>query len=150
MDSVLCKLKSQVAELDRCLRSLKSAPSTSLDVSTATIYSEEFFAKTVNGTTQSGSRNLKITRTAVGQWSAVLNPAHPDGVDYHPSFTAEEQSANRDTPDITIVQGSQTANGFSFQITTGDNGATADVYVDTPFTIGINAPVSVITGATLA
>jgi len=117
-------------------------------VTTSTVYSEEYFARTANGTTSpaANNRQMTMTRTALGQWDVVLNPAHPDGVNYHASFTAEEQSANRDTPDITIVQGSQTANGFSLQITTGDNGGAVDSYVDTPFTIGIDAPVQVVTG----
>ena len=117
-------------------------------VTTSTVYSEEYFARTADGTTSpaANNRQMTMTRTALGQWDVVLNPAHPDGVDYHASITAEEQSANRDTPDITIVQGSQTANGFSLQITTGDNGGAVDSYVDTPFTIGIDAPVQVVTG----
>lgn len=113
------------------------------------IWSEEYFASSVNGTTQSANRNLTIVRTAVGQWSATLNGDHESGTNYHVSFTAEEQSANRDTPDITIVQGSKTNSSFDFQITTGDNGASADGYVDTPFTVGINCPVTVLTGATI-
>ena len=65
------------------------------------------------------------------------------------SFTAEEQQENRDTPDITIVQGSKTATSFMVQITTGDNGGVADVHIDTPFTLAIDAPVSVLNSATL-
>lgn len=118
---------------------------TSPTVTTRIIYSEEYFARTANGLIQSGNRNLTITRTAVGLWTAVLATAHPNGVDYHPTITAEEQ-ATRDTPDITIVQGSQTPTGFDIQVTTGDNGATADLLVDTPFTVGISAPVTVVTG----
>ena len=118
---------------------------TELNTTTSVIRSEEYFASTADGATQSATRQLTITRSAVGQWSAVLSPAHVDGVDYHVSFTGEEQSANRDAPDFTIVQGSKTATGFDFQITTGDNGGTADVYIDTPFTIGIDAPVTVLT-----
>ena len=122
---------------------------TELNTTTSVIRSEEYFASTADGATQSATRQLTITRSAVGQWSAVLSPAHVDGVDYHVSFTGEEQSANRDAPDFTIVQGSKTATGFDFQITTGDNGGTADVYIDTPFTIGIDAPVTVLTAVTV-
>lgn len=120
-----------------------------LSTASATIRSEEYFAASADGAAQSANRQLTLSRSAVGQWRAVLSPAHPDGIDYHVSFTAEEQGSNRDTPDLTIVQGSKTASGFDFQITTGDNGGVADVYIDTPFTIGIDAPVSVIIAAEL-
>lgn len=119
-----------------------------LETTTRTIYSEEYFAAS-NGSTMIGSRNVTMTRTGVGRWDVTITPAHPHGVNYHVSFEAEEQSANRDAPDITIVQGSKTASSFSIQITTGDNGGTADVYIDTPFTLAIDAPVDVITTAAL-
>ena len=120
-----------------------------LTTSTRTVYSEEYYAATADGQGQSGSRNVTMTRTAVGQWDVVMTPAHPDGIDYHVSFEAEEQNTNRDAPDLTIVQGSKTASTFMVQITTGDNGGTADVYIDTPFTLAIDAPVEVMTSATL-
>ena len=113
------------------------------------LYAEEYFASSANGTTQGSTRNATMTRTGVGLWNVALSPAHPDGVDYHVSLTAEEQSANRDTPDITIVQGTKTASGFSLQITTGDNGGAADVYIDTPFTLSIDAPLDVLIDASL-
>ena len=121
----------------------------SLSVSTKDVYVEEYFARSEDGQTQSGNRNATITRTALGRWDVVLATAHPDGVNYHPSLTTEEQSANRDMPDISVVQGSVTANGFSIQITTGDNGGTADGYVDTPWSLGIDSPCTVVTGVSL-
>ena len=120
-----------------------------LTTSKRTVYSEEYYAATADGLIQSGSRNVTMTRTAVGQWDVVMASAHPDGIDYHVSFEAEEQSTNRDAPDLTIVQGSKTASTFMVQVTTGDNGGTADVYIDTPFTLAIDAPVEVVTAATL-
>jgi len=106
---------------------------------------------TNNGTTQAWSRGgMTMTRTAAGQWSVTFASAHPDGTDYHPSITAEEQSNLRDTPDITIVQDSKTANGFSYQITTGDNGGTADSYVDTPHTLSVGFPLDVVTAVAIA
>jgi len=120
-----------------------------LSTSSSQIYVEQYFGKSQNGTTQSSSRNLTMTRTAVGRWTIAFSTAHPDGINYHASITAEEQGNLRDTPDITVVQGSPTANGFNIQITTGDNGGGADAYVDTPFTISIASPISVITSVTL-
>ena len=120
-----------------------------LETTSATVYSEEYYASSTDGATQAGGRAVSMTRTAVGQWDVVLDTAHPDDLEYHVSFTAEEQQENRDTPDITIVQGSKTATSFMVQITTGDNGGVADVYIDTPFTLAIDAPVSVLNSATL-
>ena len=111
------------------------------------IYSEEYFARSANGQIQSASRGGKIliNRTAIGRWSAVLTTPHPEGVNYHPSFQPEEQSdaGHRDGIDMHIVQGTLTAAGFDFMLTTGDNGTAADAYVDAPFTIGIDSPVTV-------
>jgi len=99
---------------------------TEQETETKTIYSEEYYASSDDGLTQTSARQLTIGRGDVGQW---------------------KQSALRDTPDITIVQGTKSASGFGFQITTGDNGGTEDVYIDTPFTIGIDAPVVVVVPA---
>lgn len=120
-----------------------------IETSTQKVWVEEYYASSNDGLSQSSSRNMKIARSDVGQWEAGFSPAHPEGIEYHVSFTAEEQSNLRDTPDITIVQGSKSSSGFKFQITTGDNGGTEDVYIDTPFTIGIDSPVEVVTDAVL-
>lgn len=107
------------------------------------VYHEEYFASSENGTTQGGARNMSITRNSTGFWTAILNTPHADGVNYHVSLTAEEQANFRDGMDIHVVQGTKTANGFDFMITAGDNGARADGYVDTPFTLSINAPITI-------
>lgn len=113
---------------------------------TRVIYSEEYFAKSTDGLTQSGNRGLTVARSSTGVWTATLATAHPDGVDYHPSIQVEEQdgAGNRDGIDPHIIQGSVSATGFKFMLTTGDNGTGADGYVDTPFTIGIDSPVTVL------
>lgn len=85
-------------------------------------------------------------RTAVGRWTVTMPTAHPDGVNFHPTVIAEEQGVNRDTPDITIVQGTQNnSTTFDIQITTGDNGGAADTYVDAPWSVGITRPITVLT-----
>lgn len=120
-----------------------------LTVTTRDVYVEEYAGRSSNGTTQLFARNATMTRTAAGRWTVVLSPAHPDGVNYAPKVVAEEQSNTRDTPDITVVQGSISATGFQIQITTGDNGGVADTYVDTPWTWSVNSPVTLIETATL-
>ncbi len=106
------------------------------------VYSEEYFGYWAPGVLPA-VRNITLTQTGVGQWDVVFATPHPDGIAYHPSLTTEEESNLRDTPDITVVQGSKTPLGFQIQITTGDNGGGADIYVDAPFSIGVDAPVTV-------
>lgn len=110
-----------------------------------TIYTEHYRGRTSTGVSSTFTQNVSMVRTANGRWTVTFNTPHPDGANYTPHVVAEEQSNLRDTPDITIVQGSQTANGFSVQITTGDNSGTADVYVNTPWSFGVTSPIQVIT-----
>lgn len=120
-----------------------------LTLTTEQIFHEKFFARSSNATTQTASRNLTMVRTSVGRWTVTLGMAHTNGVNFHPSITAEEQAGNRDTPDITVVQGTQNnSTTFDIQITTGDNGGVADTYVDTPFSIGIDDAITVVTNVT--
>ena len=121
-----------------------------LNTATATIYSEEYFGKSSNGVVQNGGRNMDLDRTGTGLWTVTITPPHPDGVDYHPSIQVEEQANNRDAVDAHVIQGTQTANGFDMMLTTGDNGTGADTLVNTPFTIGIDSPVTVVVGVALA
>jgi hypothetical protein len=107
------------------------------------IYVETYACRSTDGITSSFNRNTSLVRTAVGRWTVTLTPPHPDGTDYVICATTEEQSGNRDTPDVTAVQGTITANGFDLQITTGDNGGTADVYVDSPLMVSVCAPITV-------
>lgn len=107
----------------------------------ATIYVEEFAGGSSNGQ-QSGAwtRNATVARTAGGRWTVTFASPHPDGVDYNPSFSWEESGTARRNPKIGIVQGSKTANGFNVMITVDDNGGTADVYSDQPWSFGVTAP----------
>lgn len=124
-------------------------PTQTLTTTTATIFPEKFMGRSSTGTNVAFVRNATMTRTAVGQWQVRFNTAHADGANYTIETQAEEQSGNRDTPDITTVQGTQNANGFDIQITTWDNGGTADTYVDTPWSWGVEERIDVITSVTL-
>lgn len=122
---------------------------TPVTVVTDRIFHEKYFLRSANATTVTASRNASAVRTGVGQWTITLSSAHSNGVNFHPSFTAEEQGANRDTPDITIVQGTQNnSTTFDIQITTGDNGGVEDVFVDTPWSMGISDAITVVTAVT--
>ena len=140
---------TQPAEKSSCLT--KGVPFASIAGSSSdsgtprVIYSEEYFARSANGTTQSSARNMTVTQNANNTWTATLTPPHPDGVNYHPSITPEEQFANRDGVIAQVVQGTLTASGFDFMLITGDNGGSQDLVVtNTPYTVSIDAPVTVI------
>lgn len=109
-----------------------------------TIYPEVYAAGSDNGLVQAWSRNMTITRNAQGQWTAVFSTPHPDGTAYHPSLTNQESFATRDARDIQIIQGSKTANGFRYMLTTGDNGGAADSLQDEPHSVSVAAPVEVL------
>ena len=120
-----------------------------LNTVTEDIYEEFYFAKSTDGLSESSNRNMTITRSSAGRWTALFSTPHPDGVNYHPSMSAEEEFTNRDGAILQIEQGTLTANGFSYYLITGDNGGAQDVLIDSPHTISIAAPTSVITEATL-
>lgn len=120
-----------------------------LTTTSKVIYSEEYFVRSSDGLTQSSSRNINLVNNGPGQWTVNLTTPHPDGVNYHPSITVEEQDSNRDSVIPQIVQGSQTASSFDLMLLTGDNGGNADGYVISPFSISISSPISVIETVTL-
>ncbi|SDX51666.1 hypothetical protein SAMN05444411_106120 [Lutibacter oricola] len=73
-----------------------------------------------------------VSRTAVGRYTVTFDNAHPNGAAYDISFGAQVENANnrRDSRIVSVETGSQTANGFNVLVLTGDNGTTADVFVD--------------------
>lgn len=117
---------------------------------TEEIRPEVYFARSADGSLQSSSRAATITRNARGRWTVAFSSPHPDGVDYHPSLTPEEQLSNRDSVDIQVIEGTQTANGFQIMMTTGDNGGAGDTFVDAPWSFSVTAPVTVVTGLNLS
>ena len=110
-----------------------------------TIRHERFSGGSANGTTTAWQRECTVARISAGRWQVTFAAAHPDGINYHVSFGAEEPVATRDNPKKTIEQGSKTSTGFIVMLTTDDNGAGADVYTDQPWSFGVAAPVTVIT-----
>lgn len=120
-----------------------------IDLSKKTVYVEMYAGRSADGATELFGREATITRTAVGRWQVRFTTPHPDGDQYHPSLISEEESNLRDSPDIMVVQGTQNANGFDIQMTTGDNGGAADAYVDAPWSFGVDAPCEVVADAAL-
>lgn len=134
--SRLCKLEDRLDALR-------------VQVTSATVRTVAFDGRSADGVVETYARDATMTRTGVGLWQVRFAAPHPDGANYAPWLTSEEQGTLRDTPDVTIVQGTQNANGFDVQINTGDNGATADILVDAPWSWGVAAPTSVVTNVTL-
>lgn len=98
----------------------------------------------MNTTTVAWQEGITVARLGVGRWEVIFPFPHPDGAEYHVSLTAEEQINLRDTPDILVRQGFKTQNGFEYFIVTGDNGGSADTFVDTPHTVSINVPMEML------
>lgn len=69
-----------------------------------------------------------VTNTALGRWTVSFNSPHPAGADYPIAFGQRESGVARDVPKVSVVDGTQTANGFNVQVTTDDNGGAADSY----------------------
>lgn len=108
-----------------------------------TLNVEYYRGRSANGTTVDFVENATMTRTAAGQWQIRFAGNHPYGDEYTVTTQAEEQGNLRDTPDITTVQGTQNNAGFDIQITTGDNGGTADGFVDTPWSWSVERGIEI-------
>jgi hypothetical protein len=148
MSYTICDAKADIAALQLAVQQLQNAPGPTLDVTTEQIRGE-VCAGAADDAAVDWVRGATMTRLAVGLWRITFGSPHPDGDEYNPVLTSEEESNFRDTPDITVVEGTLSATGFDYQITTGDNGAGADVYVDTPHSWSVFKPVDVITSITL-
>ena len=121
-----------------------------LNVTKELIEYEKYRGRSATGTTVQHVDNATMTRTAVGQWQVrFTGGTHPNGESYTPHLTAEEQLANRDGVIIQIVQGTQNASGFDVMMITGDNGGAADGFVDSPWSWGVEAPITVVTDVTI-
>ncbi len=105
--------------------------------------------KTTSSGTNSFNINSSVSRTATGRFSVSFTTAHPNGSDYDIALGVEEDSTNRDGRIIQVVEGSQTANGFDIMILVGDNGGTADTYVDETWFFNVSATKEVVTDVSL-
>lgn len=120
--------------------------SVKIDTAESNVYTVKYAGgSNLTGTAAEWARNSTLTRDAQGLWSVVFDTAHPDGTDYHPSIISSEDG-NRDTNYVSLIDGSKTANGFSFYAASGDNGGGADVLQNSQVSYSVSAPVSVVTG----
>lgn len=131
--------------LDNLQNQINNLSTPTLNVTRETIYAEYYSGESSTGTNVLGTRNSTMTRTNVGRWQVRFNTPHPEGSFYTPEFSWQESGTLRDNPKIGIVQGTKNANGFDVMITYDDNGGTADIYTDHPWTYGVESPLEVIT-----
>lgn len=92
--------------------------------------------------------NSSVTRTGTGRYSVTFTAAHPNGANYDVVFGTEESGTVRDTNDVSLVEGTRTATGFDVYVSTGDNGATADVLRDAGWSFQVSDTKEVITNIT--
>jgi len=115
-------------------------------ITTAVIYAETFAGGSTDGLDNGiWARGCTIERDEEGQWVVDFLTAHTEGINYHVSLTTEEEDDLRDTPYITVVEGSKTSLGFELQILEGDNGAVEDSYVDAPWSFSVSDKITVLT-----
>jgi len=95
------------------------------------------------------ARNCTVTRTNVGRYTVLFSSAHPDGANYEVLFGVDED-ASRAIPKVSVVDGSKTANGFSYIVTVDDNGGAADSYNDEPASFAVLYAVGVVTAVSLS
>jgi hypothetical protein len=105
-------------------------------------------AHTLGNGTNSFNINCSVNRTATGRYTVTFTTAHPNGANYDITFGAQVDG-NRDSRIVSVVQGTQTANGFDLILVTGDNGTTADTYVDEVWYFNTSATKEVVTDVTL-
>lgn len=92
--------------------------------------------------------NSSVTNTANGRYTVTFDTPHPNGANYSIVLGVEEDTGNRDGRIIQVVDNSQTANGFQVMILTGDNGTTADGFVEENWSFQVAATLSVVTNVT--
>ncbi|MDO6598404.1 hypothetical protein Q4512_15910, partial [Oceanihabitans sp. 2_MG-2023] len=124
-------------------------PEPTLTVTKETIGYVFAAAHTQANGTNSFNINSTVTRTAVGRYTVAFTTAHPNGASYDVTFGAQEDITNRDTRLVSVVTGTQTANGFQVMVATGDNGGTADVLVDEVWYFNTSATREVVTDVVL-
>ncbi|WP_397363587.1 hypothetical protein [Olleya sp. R77988] len=130
---------------------LPSSATPSITLTKETIgytFSSAFISGTNNATNNLFNINSTVTRTATGRYNVVFDNPHPNGPNYDVTFGADESVTLRDGIILHVVEGSRTANGFSVYLGTGDNGGTADLLVDTPWSYQVSDTKEVITNIT--
>lgn len=122
-------------------------PPATVNATTAQVRTTFASGRTVNnaGSVVGGlANNATITRTAVGRYRVQFASAHPAGTAYEILLTMQSDVPNRDQRKIAYRD--VTANGFNVETTVDDNGGTADIYADIPFSFAVMHEITVVTG----
>lgn len=116
-----------------------------LDVTTTQIYSEKIAGgdNGVNGS-EIWERNSTVTRLQEGYYRVAFDNPHPDGIEYHVSFSGSEPLNTRDNPKVTLIYDTKSATGFDVMITVDDNGTGADPLEDNGWSFSVEVPVDVV------
>jgi len=80
-----------------------------------------------------------FTPNGEGQWTMTFTNPHPLGAGGWLYSGSGEEDGDRDNPKITMVDGTDTANGASIMVTVDDNGTTADIFEDNDFSFIVYA-----------
>lgn len=81
--------------------------------------------------------NATVTKPSTGRYTVTFGTPHPAGDSYPITLTLVSSADARDGVHAEVEKDSVTALGFSLWAGTGDNGATADVLVDTTFSFHV-------------
>ncbi|MDV7188534.1 hypothetical protein R3X25_14685, partial [Lutibacter sp. TH_r2] len=117
-----------------------------LDVTKETIGYVFAAAHTLGDGTNSFNINCSVSRTATGRYTVAFTTAHPNGAEYDITFGTQINSG-RDSRIVSVLE--QRADGFDVVVVTGDNGTTADTYVDEVWYFNTSATKDVVTGVEL-
>jgi hypothetical protein len=123
-----------------------------LNVTKQTIGYSFAAAQTAANGTNNYNTNCTVTKIAgtTGRYSVAFTSPHPNGASYPITLGIQEDLTNRDGRIAQVVTGTQTANGFDVYIGTGDNGGTADVYVEEVWYFNVTAEIEVVTDVSLS
>lgn len=92
--------------------------------------------------------NATVTKPSTGRYTVTFGTPHPLGDSYPITLSPVSSEVARDGVHIEVEKDSVTATGFNLWIGTGDNGATADVLVDTTFSFHVGGIESDVVTAT--
>lgn len=98
-----------------------------IQVQTKTIYAPVAHGRVNANGTPAFIAGATVASIGGGQYRVTHNLGTTD---YTASLTSLEDTGNRDAGDIQIIDGSVTANTFDVMTTTGDNGPSADAFVN--------------------
>lgn len=99
-----------------------------------------------NGTLFSGL-NATASRISTGRYQITFQNAKPIA-NYVVTFGNIDNFSTRDGKHISVINGTQNANGFQVMTMTGDNGTAADILIDSQFNFTVTCEMEVVKSIT--